>query len=291
MSPGRQAMGRFIRFVGMALALSLALTIPAAAHPKRRGPVLQARAAVMIDLTTGQRLLAKQANLRLPIASVTKLMTAMVVLDAKQSMIRPLRVTPDDVDRLKWSTSRLPVGSLLFRRSLLRIALMSSENRAAFALSRYYPGKRPGFVRAMNRKARRLGMRATHFVDPTGLSPHNVSTAENVSRMARAAYRYTLIRRYTTRHQHSVLGGDGILMYRNTDPLVFYRTWHVKMQKTGFINEAGHCLVVITPIRGHLILMVLLGEPNDHAPTEDAARLRSWAVALRTAPRHAAHRR
>ncbi|CAM2195936.1 D-alanyl-D-alanine endopeptidase [Paraburkholderia kururiensis] len=241
-------------------------------------PAVLARAAMVVDLTTGRTLYAKHADQRLPIASLTKLLTAMVVLDSKRSLIRPARITRADVDRLKWSRSRLPVGSLLLRRTMLHIALMSSENRAAFALSRDYPGGRAGFVRAMNHKAKRLHMRHSHFVDPTGLSPHNVSTARDLTRLARAAYRYPQIRLYSTSYQKLVLGGAGPLMYHNTNPLVHNVAWQVALQKTGFTNEAGHCLIVMTPVHGHMMLIVLLGAPTPQAHFQDAVDLRRWLL-------------
>lgn len=262
--------------------LPLAFTRPAfaragahARHVQPR-PAVLARAAMVVDLATGRTLYAKHADQRLPIASLTKLLTAMVVLDSKRSLGKPARITYADVDRLKWSRSRLPVGSLLLRRTMLHIALMSSENRAALALSRDYPGGRAGFVRAMNRKAKRLHMRHSHFVDPTGLSPHNVSTARDLTRLARAAYRYHPIRLYSTSQQKLVLGAAGPLMYHNTDPLVHDVAWHVALQKTGFTNEAGHCLIVMTPVHGHMVLIVLLGDPTPRAHFQDAIDLRRW---------------
>ncbi|WP_042300082.1 peptidase S11 [Paraburkholderia kururiensis] len=244
-------------------------------------PAVRARAAMVVDLATGRTLYAKHADERLPIASLTKLLTAMVVIDSKRSLIRPSRITPADVDRLKWSRSRLPVGSLLLRRTMLHIALMSSENRAAFALSRDYPGGRAGFVRAMNRKTKRLHMAHSRFVDPTGLSPHNVSSARDLTRLARAAYGYPRIRLYSTSHQKLVLGGAGPLMYHNTDPLVRDGAWHVALQKTGFTNEAGYCLIVMTPVHGHMMLIVLLGDPTPQAHFQDAIDLRRWLAQSR----------
>jgi serine-type D-Ala-D-Ala endopeptidase (penicillin-binding protein 7) len=276
------------KFHILLFVLFIASFLPAAVQAKRAvhhvkkhhvvKPKVSSRAAIALDLTTGRTLYAKQADRRMPIASLTKLMTAMIVLDSKRSLIKPARITDADVDRLKWSRSRLPVGSLLLRRTMLHIALMSSENRAAFALSRDYPGGRPGFVRAMNRTAHRLHMRHSHFVDPTGLSPNNVSTARDLTRLARAAYRYPTIREYATSHQKLVLGGDGPLMYHNTDPLVYNASWNVGLQKTGFTNEAGHCLIVITMVRGHPTLFVLLGAPTPRAHFQDAAILRSWLL-------------
>jgi serine-type D-Ala-D-Ala endopeptidase (penicillin-binding protein 7) len=268
-----------VRFHLLLILLLFASFVPAIVQAKRVvKPTIASRAAIAMDLATGRTLYQKHADRRMPLASLTKLMTAMIVLDSKRSLIRPARITDADVDRLKWSRSRLPVGSLLLRRTMLHIALMSSENRAAFALSRDYPGGRPGFVGAMNRTAKRLHMTRTHFVDPTGLSPDNVSTARDLTRLARAAYRYPTIREYATSHHKLVLGGDGPLMYRNTDPLVYRSAWHVALQKTGFTNEAGHCLIIVTMIRGRPMLFVLLGAPNAHAHFQDAVNLRRWLL-------------
>jgi D-alanyl-D-alanine endopeptidase (penicillin-binding protein 7) len=268
----------------------LACLVPALALAKRAAPrpAVLARAAMVVDLASGRTLYAKHADERLPIASLTKLLTAMVVLDSKRSLLRPARITHDDVDRLKWSRSRLPVGSLLLRKTMLHIALMSSENRAAFALSRDYAGGRGGFVRAMNRTARRLHMSRSHFVDPTGLSPRNVSTARDLTRLARAAYRYAKIRKYSTSKGQLVLGGAGPLMYHNTDPLVRRASWHVGLQKTGFTNEAGHCLVIVTRVRGRAMLIVLLGDPTPTAHFQDAIDLRRWLLGRPWT--HATHR-
>jgi D-alanyl-D-alanine endopeptidase (penicillin-binding protein 7) len=263
------------------IVFMVASLAPFIAHAKRvvaAEPVLQARAAIAVDLSTGRTLYAKHADARVPIASLTKLLTAMVVLDSKRSLLKPARITDADVDRLKWSRSRLPVGSLLLRKTMLHIALMSSENRAAFALSRDYPGGRAGFVHAMNRTAKRLHMNRSHFVDPTGLSPHNVSTARDLTKLARAAYRYPTIREYATSHHKLVLGGAGPLMYRNTDPLVYRAAWDVGLQKTGFTNEAGHCLIVVAQVHGRPTLFVILGAPGEHAHFQDAVKLRSWLL-------------
>ncbi|SAK92558.1 murein-DD-endopeptidase [Caballeronia temeraria] len=274
----------FIVFLFAGLVPLIAHAKRAAHKPASKPPVL-ARAAIVVDLTSGRTLYAKHADQRMPIASLTKLLTAMVVLDSKRSLLKPARITDADVDRLKYSRSRLPVGSLLLRRTMLHIALMSSENRAAFALSRDYPGGRAGFVRAMNHTAKRLHMNRSHLVDPTGLSPRNVSTARDLTKLARAAYRYPTIREYATSQHQLVLGGAGPLVYRNTDPLVYNAAWRVGLQKTGFTNEAGHCLIVIAPVHGRPTLFVILAAPNAHAHFQDAVNLRSWLL------KRAAHHR
>ena len=269
--------------LSVSVLLFVLLIAPPLAIAKRAmsRPALAAHAALVMDLTTGKTLFAKHADEQLPIASLTKLLTAVVVLDSRRSLLRPARITNDDVDRLKWSRSRLPVGSLLLRKTMLHIALMSSENRAAFALSRDYPGGRRGFVRAMNRTARRLHMKHSRFVDPTGLSPRNVSTARDLARLARAAYRYRTIRKYSTSHGQLVLGAAGPLMYHNTDPLVRRTSWHIGLQKTGFTTEAGHCLILITKVRTHTMLFVLLGDPTPTAHFQDAVELRRWLLSRR----------
>jgi len=168
------------------------------------------------------------------------LMTAMVVLEGKRPLTTRIQVKPADRDLLKKTHSRLTVGSVLSRRDMLHIALMSSENRAAAALSRYAPGGRPGFLRQMNRKAHRLGMRHSHFVDPTGLSPRNVASAQDVARMARAAWHFPLIRRFSTDKGEVVYPGHGRLVYHSSNGLIHNHHWRIQLQKTGFTNEAGH---------------------------------------------------
>jgi D-alanyl-D-alanine endopeptidase (penicillin-binding protein 7) len=233
---------------------------------------------LVVDQDRENVLLEKNSTVRRPIASITKLMTAMVVLDAKQPSQELLRITDADVDRLKHSRSRLPVGTRLTRAELLHLALLASENRAASALSRNYPGGKQAFVAAMNRKARFLGMLSTHFDDPTGLFPSDTSTARDLERMVRAAYTYPTIRQITSSPEY-VLDHQGRLdgvHFRNTNRLVRSEDWTIGLSKTGYIREAGRCLVMQVDIADRPILIVLLHSQGRGSHFVDAARLRRW---------------
>ncbi|KWE48612.1 D-alanyl-D-alanine endopeptidase [Burkholderia ubonensis] len=245
-------------------------------YSPRAANALHSRAAYVLDVRTGTPLLARNARTVRPIASISKLMTAVVARDADRPLDGMLRVSSHDRDTIKFTHSRLSVGSTLSRRDMYRIALMSSENRAAAALSRDYPGGRPAFVAAMNREARRLGMRRTRFREPTGLSPRNVSTAEELALLVDAAARDPLIRRFSTAKSGTVHPGDGKLLYVNSDPLVRYGQWPIQLQKTGFINEAGHGVVMRALVRGRPQTIVLLGSPTRDGVTSDALRIRRW---------------
>ena len=245
--------------------------------PKSRA-LLRARAVYVVDERTHTVLAEKQADQVMPIASVSKLMTAVVSLDARHALNAPLNVTVQDQDFDKFTGSRLSVGSRLSRHDMLHIALMSSENRAAAALSRDYTGGRPGFVAAMNAKARALGMRHTSFVNGTGLSPHNVSTARDLSLLVAAASRYPLIRAYSTDRAQVVLpgGGRASLSYHNSNALVRGGDQSIVLQKTGFINEAGHCVVVRMMVHGRPVDIVVLGAPGAHDHIADVVRISRW---------------
>ncbi|KWE58246.1 D-alanyl-D-alanine endopeptidase [Burkholderia ubonensis] len=245
-------------------------------YSPRAANALHSRAAYVLDVRTGTPLLARNARTVRPIASISKLMTAVVARDADRPLDGMLRVSSHDRDTIKFTHSRLSVGSTLSRRDMYRITLMSSENRAAAALSRDYPGGRPAFVAAMNREARRLGMRRTRFREPTGLSPRNVSTAEELALLVDAAARDPLIRRFSTAKSGTVHPGDGKLLYVNSDPLVRYGQWPIQLQKTGFINEAGHGVVMRALVRGRPQTIVLLGSPTRDGVTSDALRIRRW---------------
>ncbi|KWD76767.1 serine hydrolase [Burkholderia ubonensis] len=245
-------------------------------YSPRAANALHSRAAYVLDVRTGTPLLARNARTVRPIASISKLMTAVVARDADRPLDGMLRVSSHDRDAIKFTHSRLSVGSTLSRRDMYRIALMSSENRAAAALSRDYPGGRPAFVAAMNREARRLGMRHTRFREPTGLSPRNVSTAEELALLVDAAARDPLIRRFSTAKSGTVHPGDGKLHYVNSDPLVRYGQWPIQLQKTGFINEAGHGVVMRALVRGRPQTIVLLGSPTRDGVTSDALKIRRW---------------
>jgi D-alanyl-D-alanine endopeptidase (penicillin-binding protein 7) len=240
------------------------------------GVALRSNVAYVVDQNTSEVLLDKNSTSVVPIASVTKLMTAMVVLDSKMPLTDQIEVTDEDRDFIKHTGSRLHVGSVLSREDMLHIALMASENRAAAALSRYYPGGRPAFIAAMNAKAKALGMNDTHFESPTGLTSENVSTARDLVKMVDAAYQYPLIRKFSTDRSYEVYPGKGVLAYNSTNALVRNPTWDIGLQKTGFINEAGECLVMQATIHGRPMVMVLLDSTGKYSRFADAARLRKW---------------
>lgn len=245
--------------------------------PKSRA-LLRAKAVYVVDERTRTVLTEKQADRVLPIASISKLMTAVVSLDAKHALNAPLNVTVQDQDFDKFTGSRLSVGARLSRHDMLHIALMSSENRAAAALSRDYAGGRPGFVAAMNAKARALGMRHTSFVNGTGLSPRNVSTARDLSLLVAAASRYPLIKAYSTDSAQVVAPGSGRarLSYHNSNALVRGGDRSIVLQKTGFINEAGHCVVVRMLVHGRPVDIVVLGAPGARDHIADVVRISRW---------------
>ncbi|TAL54750.1 MAG: D-alanyl-D-alanine endopeptidase [Pandoraea sp.] len=250
---------------------------------------LRSQEALVVDENTAEVLYDKQSSMVRPIASISKLMTAMVSLDAHIPLTQTMEVTADDRDYEKGTGSRLSVGSRLNRADMLHIALMASENRAAAALSRYYPGGRPAFIAAMNRKARELGMNDTHFNDPTGLSSQNVSSARDLVKMIKAAYQYPLIREFSTDKSYDVNTGRKNLHYVSTDHLVGHPGWQIGLQKTGFINEAGQCLVMQAVVHGRPVIIVLLDSTGRYSRFADAARVRQWlldgggSAALRTA--------
>ncbi|OLL30420.1 D-alanyl-D-alanine endopeptidase [Burkholderia sp. SRS-W-2-2016] len=238
--------------------------------------MLRSSVAYVIDQNTGEPLFDKNSHAVVPIASITKLMTAMVVLDSKEPMTDQIEVTDEDRDYEKNTGSRLSVGSVLSREDMLHIALMASENRAAASLSRYYPGGRPAFLAAMNAKARQLGMTDTHFENSTGLTSQNVSSARDLVKMVNAAYQYPLIRKFSTDHSYEVYTGKRSLAYNSTNALVRNPTWDIGLQKTGFINEAGECLVMQATIHGRPTVMVLLDSSGKYSRFADATRLRTW---------------
>lgn len=237
---------------------------------------LKSNAALVLDQSTAEVLFEKNSQVALPIASITKLMTSVVVVEANQNMEEPITVTNEDVDREKFSHSRLRVGSQLTRANMLHIALMSSENRAASALGRSYPGGLPAFVAAMNAKARALGMTNTHYVDSTGLSSNNVSTARDLAKLVIAAHQHPLIRQYSTDSKYAVEPGGPMLQYRNSNHLVDNPDWQIGLQKTGYISEAGRCLVMQTQIEGRSIVMVFLDSKGKSSRLADAGRIRKW---------------
>jgi len=238
--------------------------------------MLRSSVAYVIDQNSGESLFDKNSRAVVPIASITKLMTSMVVLDSKEPMTDQIEVTDEDRDYEKNTGSRLSVGSVLSREDMLHIALMASENRAAAALSRYFPGGRPAFLAAMNAKAKQLGMTDTHFESPSGLTSENVSTARDLVKMVNAAYQYPMIRQFSTDHSYEVYTGKRSIAYNSTNALVRNPTWDIGLQKTGFINEAGECMVMQTTIHGRPMIVVLLDSSGKYTRFADATRLRNW---------------
>lgn len=241
-------------------------------------PQLASSKALIVNQETGETLYAKSTDIATPIASVTKLMTAMVMLDAHLPMDEMLEVSDADVDMLKGTGSRLRMGTQLTRAEMLQLALMASENRAASALGRNYPGGVGAFVTAMNTKAILLGMTNSHFADPTGLNSANVSTAEDLVKMVRAAYQYPEIRQVTTTASHEVPvhGMRNPINFINTNVLVRNSDWVIGLSKTGFINEAGRCLVMQAQIAGQPLIIVLLDSYGKYSRIGDAQRIRKW---------------
>jgi D-alanyl-D-alanine endopeptidase (penicillin-binding protein 7) len=240
---------------------------------------LRSNVAFVIDQNTSEVLFEKNANVALPIASITKLMTGLVVMEAKQDLDEVLRVTDADVDRHKYSSSRLPVGANMTRRELLHITLMSSENRAAAALGRNYPGGISAFVAAMNAKARQLGMNDTRYVDTSGLSSQNVSSARDLAKLVTVAHRQPLLREFSTTPKSTVSASGRTMHYNTTNYLVTLPDWNIGLQKTGFINEAGRCLVMQAMIHGRNVVMVFLDSKGKMSRTADASRIRRWIEA------------
>jgi D-alanyl-D-alanine endopeptidase (penicillin-binding protein 7) len=257
---------------------------------------LHSAAVLVVDQATGEALYSKNQNVATPIASITKLMTSMVVLDAGLSMYEPIQINDEDVDHLKHTGSRLALGTELTREELLNLALIASENRAAAALSRAYPGGRPAFIRAMNRKAVVLGMESTRFVDSTGLNSDNRSTASDLVKLVNAAYNYPAIRRISSTGQFGVyVPGNKLVRvkengrvhkislptmrhvaFNNTNALTRSPDWEIGVSKTGYISEAGHCLVMQAKIANRPVVVVLLDSLGKWSRIGDAARVRKW---------------
>ena len=237
---------------------------------------LQSAVALVLDLQTGEVLFEKNAQAVLPIASISKLMTALVVLEAGLPMPEMLEISQADVDTERNTRSRLRTGTRLSRGEMLNLALMSSENRAAHALGRHYPGGLSAFVERMNGKAREIGMHDSYFVEPTGLSSSNVSTARDLALLVRAASEYPLIREYSTATGLTVDTGYSQVSFRNTNRLIDRPDWDIGLQKTGYISEAGNCLVMQTRIGHRPVVLVLLDAQARMARVGDAQRIREW---------------
>ena len=237
---------------------------------------LYSASALVIDQETGVALIEKQPTEVVPIASISKLMTAMVVLDAKLDMNEVIEIGDDDVDRHKGTRSRLPVGATMTRQTAMLLALMSSENRAANSLGRHYPGGMPAFVKAMNAKARALDMKHSSFEEPTGLSSNNVSTARDLARMVAAAARYPEIRQFSTTEDAKVDLNGHIREFRNTNALVRSDSWEIGVSKTGYISEAGRCLVMQARLADKPVVIVLLDSTGKMTRVGDANRIKRW---------------
>jgi D-alanyl-D-alanine endopeptidase (penicillin-binding protein 7) len=252
-------------------------------HRRHRGivvqPNLRSTEALVLDTTSHRVLYARRADVPVPIASITKLMTTLVVAEAKQPLDEELDVTSADRAIGRGASSRLAVGTRLSRAELFHLALMASENRAAHALARNYPGGVAACVRAMNAKARELGMIHTHFLEPTGLSSSDTSTPEDLSKLVMAASQSAVIRQYSTSRGYTIRSGRHMVAYHNTDSLVDRRSWHIVVQKTGFTNAAGHCLVMQAVIDHRTVVMVLLNSWGKYTRVADARRVAQWMKA------------
>ena len=286
---------KIVACAALAAVLALAIGFAQAAEPRQTDPrykhkstaraphpdevYLRSAVALVQDANSGETLIAKNQGVILPIASITKLMTAMVILDAGVNLDQRVAISGDDYDYVKGTRSRLRPGTVLTRDELLLLALMSSENRAAASLARTYPGGTAVFVAAMNAKAAALGMNDTRFVDATGLSSANVSSARDLARLVGAAHEYPLIRQYSTRESASVQSFGRKLDYRNTNGLVRNAKWDIDLQKTGYISEAGRCLVMRVRMASREVVVVLLDSWGKFSRVGDANRIKKWLEA------------
>jgi serine-type D-Ala-D-Ala endopeptidase (penicillin-binding protein 7) len=237
---------------------------------------LKSSVALVIDQDTNEVLFSKNDSAVLPIASLTKLMTGLIVSEARLPMDEMITITQDDIDTEKGSRSRLKVGTMLTRGELMHLALMSSENRAANALGRAHPGGPHAFVALMNAKAKMLGMKDTRYTEPTGLSSGNQSSAHDLALLVSTAYNDSVLREYSTSHGHQIAVGNRTLQYNNTNRLVKNPEWDIGLQKTGYISEAGQCLVMQAKIAGRKLIMVFLDSAGKLSRIGDAERVRRW---------------
>jgi D-alanyl-D-alanine endopeptidase (penicillin-binding protein 7) len=274
---------KIVALIALAAVLALSVGFAQAGGPKKKpspdsaeGPRLESAVALVQDAASGETLFAKNEEAVLPIASITKLMTAVVMLESRLSLEQRVAISADDFDALKGTHSRLRPGSVLTRSELLLLALMASENRAAAALARTFPGGTEAFVAAMNARAKLLGMNDTRFVEPTGLSSGNVSSAHDLARLVAAAHEYPLIRQYSTRDSATVYALGHALGYRNTNGLVRSGSWDIGLSKTGYISEAGRCLVMRVRMASRDLIVVLLDSWGRYSRVGDANRIRKW---------------
>lgn len=263
---------------------------PAYAYAQDSGLELSSLSVMVYDQHTGEALLAKNPHLQTPIASITKLMTAMVTLDSQTPLDERIKITSRDIDHLKGTGSRLPIGATYTREQLLNLALIASENRAAHALGRTYPGGLEAFIEAMNRKAKDLGMHNTFYVDPTGLSSFNQSTAEDLVKLVDHAYSYYPDIRHISASGEYSLGKQRVVVKKRKKTRVYYRNvayantnrltrddeWQIGLSKTGYINEAGHCLVMQAEIAQRKVIIVLLDALGKYNRLGDANRIKQW---------------
>jgi len=269
---------KIVAFAALAAVLALGVGFAQAKSPVKDNEQLLLRSSVALvqDAASGQTLYAKNQDAPVPIASITKLMTALVILERKLDPRRRVVISEEDYDAVKGTRSRLPAGSVFTRDQLMLLALMSSENRAAAALGRAFPGGTPGFVAAMNEKARALGMSESRFVDASGLSPGNVSSARDLARLLEAAHRYPVIRDYSTRKSAKLNVSGREQGFRNTNGLVRSVNWDIGLSKTGYTSEAGRCLVMRVRMQSRELIVVLLDSWGKHSRIGDANRIRKW---------------
>jgi len=267
--------------IAAAGCMLLAISTVAAAKPMLF-PKLKSSSVLIVDQSDSSVLYSRRSDVAAPIASITKLMTALVVLDARQPLDQPLAITREEAALPKSRGSRLSVGTVLTRGDLMHLALMSSENRAAHALGANYPGGVPAIVTAMNAKAAALGMTTAHFVDPTGLSSDNVASPEDLSKLVHAAAQNAHIREYSTDPSYVVRVRKHLVEFHNTDNLVKNPTWNIIVQKTGYIAEAGKCLVMEAVIEGRNVIIVLLDSAGRLTRVADAKRVKTWMESTAT---------
>ena len=278
----------FVIFCGLTFYALTTMTAVYAANSSAKNSKkivnLASVSASVVDLKSGRSLLKKNTNIIMSIASITKLMTAMVILDSKLSLKEKIKFSKKNKQQINNYYSRIRIESTLSRGDVLRIALMSSENLAAAALGDNYPGGLPAFVKAMNKKARQLGMKHSYFVDSSGLSEKNVSTAADLSKMVAAAAKYSTIRKYTTTKVYTANFKKPRyrLGYTNTNALVRGGKWNIKVSKTGYLDESGRCLVMVTKVNNKDVVMVLLDSFGKRSPTGDAYRIKKWLVSGKT---------
>ncbi len=265
------------RLFATVVALALAgVGVTAPVHARSAEPKLRSNSVLVFDRSTDAVLYARRADVAAPIASITKLMTALVVLDAHQPLDESIEISAADHELPKPQPSRLAVGTVLSRADLLHLALMASENTAAHALGRSYPGGMPALVAAMNARAAALGMTSAHFVEPTGLSSQNVASAADLSKLVMAASKYPVIREYSTDPHYAVRVRRRLVEFHNTDRLVANPGWDIVVQKTGYIAEAGRCLVMEAVIEGRSVVIVLLDSFGKFTRLADAKRVKTW---------------